>query len=505
MAETQNAQNGFDFETQGFDLVRAALDPDERKFLKMAMGKDSPGPIDYLAGTGQFTRAREQRDMIRGLVAQQGIAAMQRQALAPTVGDVQTLFPGHNELIPPGAYKPTPQAPLQSDEMPVMTGIQKAVVPDTRFQGPMPGVRTALGDFTQRQKDDVGRAGLSLQQNTALDTRDPYMFMEGPRPTRTVTTGVYSPDQAPAQSMELDKSMKLPPVFQAQVGALQHQLSTRQTQPHYPSAEEKKLDMGMMLGLQAWQETHPGQPVTAAVLNDIFTQATGGYNKENKPGSLGERKASADARIAEIAADLAKPKGEAELKDVGARTAHYEAQTKELTTLLDAKLKKLMAEASAAEAVGSKESINAFYKEQQALLNKAKALIELAQEGRKGKTMDDVSYAKIMDLALQDLNAGVQAEAKQRSWLEKQFGTERPVEITPRPADEPMKRLVPPGMPQGIPQSTLPPAQPERAPEPEIEDKAAKQAFGRTLKDGETKSFRGKKYMRKGNQLIEVR
>jgi len=492
--------NGFDV-TRATSLVRAALAPNERTFFKEYLGQESPDIGDYLSPQGRFAKARELRDLINKTV----VLEAYNQSKAPTVGDVQTLFPGHNELIPPGAYKPTPQAPLQSDEMPVLTGTQQAVVPDTRFQGPMPGVMTALGAFTQRQKDDAGGPGLSTLQQTGLNERQPYFYEEGSRPTRVQTTGIYSPDTAPSQSIELDKSMKLPPVFQAQVGALQHQLSTRQAQPHYPSAEEKKLDMGMTLGLQAWQEANPGQPVTAAVLNDIFTQTTGGYNKENKPGSLGERKASADTRIAEITADLAKPKGEAELKDVGARTAHYDAQTKELTILLDAKLKKLMAEASAAEAVGSKESIKAFYQEQQALLNRAKAMIDLAQEGRKGKTMGDASYAKIMDLALQDLNAGVQAEAKQRSWLEKQFGTERPVEITPRSADEPMKRLVPPGMPQGMPQNTLPPAQPERAPEPEIEDKAAKQAFGRTLKDGETKSFRGKKYMRKGNQLIEVR
>lgn len=491
--------DGFDV-TRATSLVRAALAPNESVFFKEYLGQESPDIGDYLSPQGRFAKAREMRELINKTV----VLEAYNQSKAPTAGDVQTLFPGHNELIPPGAYKPTPQAPLQSDEMPVMTGTQSAIVPDTRFQGPMPGVMTPLG----QQATDIFMMGgkpLPGMDPTRYREQAGEFFTEAPRPTRTVETGVYSPDVAPSQSMELDKSMKLPPVFQAQVGALQHQLSTRQAQPHYPSAEEKKLDMGMTLGLKAWQEANPGQPVTAAVLNDIFTQTTGGYNKENKPGSLGERKASADARIAEITADLAKPKGEAELKDVGARTAHYEAQTKELTTLLDAKLKKLMAEASAAEAVGSKESIKAFYQEQQALLNRAKAMIDLAQEGRKGKTMDDISYAKIMDLALQDLNAGVQAEAKQRSWLEKQFGTERPVEITPRPADEPMKRLVPPGMPQGMPQSTLPPAQPERAPEPEIEDKAAKQAFGRTLKDGETKSFRGKKYMRKGNQLIEVR
>lgn len=460
------------------EVVHEAFDPEHARAKRLAQIQDG---------------------MLQNFIAGAQAQKAQQSTVMPTVGDVQTLFPGHNELIPPGAYKPTPQAPLQSDEMPVMTGTQQAVVPDTRFQGPMPGVMTPLG---QQATDIFAMGGKPLpgMDPTRYREQAGEFFTEAPRPMRTVETGVYSPDMAPSQSMELDKSMKLPPVFQAQVGALQHQLSTRQPQAH--TVTEADINLRNQTRLEQLmggvQEAYPGE-------RQFLESRLSIYNKEARPGSIPYKKDEAQLTQEQAKADVAKPRQEAELTDLKARASHYEAQTKEILATLDAKLRKINAEASAAEAVGSKESIKAFYQEQQALLNRAKAMIDLAQEGRKGKTMDDVSYAKIMDLALQDLNAGVQAEAKQRSWLEKQFGTERPVEITPRPADEPMKRLVPPGMPQGMPQSALPPAQPERAPEPEIEDKAAKQAFGRTLKDGETKSFRGKKYMRKGNQLIEVR
>lgn len=472
-----------------------------------------PGPFEQVREVfdPEYSAAKKlattQQGMMEDFVRVANAFKAQQSTQVPTVGDAQTLFPGHKELIPEQAYKAIPQSPLQAEDMPVMTGMQQQVIPDTRFQGPMPGVMTPLGqqnaNLIDAWKPGIEPFPLNAQDRTGMAQQTGEFVQEGPRPMRTVTTGVYGPDTAPSQSIELDKSMKLPLAFQAQLGAMQHALSTRQPQVHYPSAEEQKLDMGMKLGLQAWQEANPGKPITAAVENDIFTQVTGGYNKTDKPGSIGERKANADARMAEITADLAHPKGMAEIGNIEAQMRHHDEQVNELQTLLQAKLAKLEAEARAANAVGSKESIGAYYKEQQALLGRAKAMMEIAIEGRKGKTIDEKSYAKLIDLALADLDTGVKAEAKQRTWWEEHFGPDKAVEVTPRPSEEPARRLVPPGIPQVAP-STVPPMQPTRPAEPEIEDKAAKQAFGRTLKDGETKVFKGKKYMRKGNQLIEV-
>lgn len=478
-----------------FGLVQAALDPDERKFFKAYLGEESPTLSDWLSPQGRFHNARQVRDRIMGTVLDQTL----RQMNAPTVGEAQTLYPGFP--TPPSAMKAIPQAPLYSEEMPTLTGTHSVQIP-SKIQGPMPGVMTPLGELNE-WKSQAYDDPRSVDQFKGFFERNTDNFTEGPRPLQTIQVGQYGPDQAPSHSLETDLNTKLPPAFQAELQARQHRTSLQQPQGTQPSAEVIKLAMGMDLGRKAWQEAHPGESLTAAIENDIYTQVTGGYNKTDKPGSIGERKANADARMAEITADLAHPKGMAEIGNIEAQMRHHDEQVNELQTLLQAKLAKLEAEARAANAVGSKESIGAYYKEQQALLGRAKAMMEIAIEGRKGKTIDEKSYAKLIDLALADLDTGVKAEAKQRTWWEEHFGPDKAVEVTPRPSEEPARRLVPPGIPQVAP-STVPPMQPTRPAEPEIEDKAAKQAFGRTLKDGETKVFKGKKYMRKGNQLIEV-
>lgn len=464
-----------------FDRIRESFDPEYAKAKRLA-----------------YTQQGMLQDII---LSTQAFKAMQSTQI-PTVGEAQALYPGFP--VPPQAIKTIPQAPLQSDEMSVLQGTQQVQVP-SKMQGPMPGVMTALGEFTQRQLDDDGRAGLSMDQNMGLDERDPYLYEEAPRPMRTIDVGQYGPDMAPSQATVMDPTTKLPPAFQAQLAAQIHQTSLKQTQPHYPSADEIKYKHAVELGTLAWKEQNPGKEPSAQDLYDIQQIAAGGFEKNARPGSSKARIDAAKAAQEEAVAGVASEKAIADLAHVKAGTRYTEAQTTEIQTLLDAKLQKLLAEAEAAHAVGSKESIGAYYKEQQALLGQAKAFIDMAQEGRKGKTLSDESYAKLMDLGLESLSAGVKAEATNRSWLEKTFGSKTPVDLTPRPESDVPRRLTPPG----IPYTNMTPAPSTQAPTLETDPKAQQQAEAlalyRSMKEGEVRTFRGEKFRKKGGKLEKVK
>lgn len=488
---------------QYLGVVRAALEPDERKFFKAYLGQGSPDIGDYLSPQGRFAEARQLREHITRTVLQHAIA----QSQAPTVGEAQTLFPGHKELIPESAYKTTPQAPLQANEMPVLTGMQRETVPDNRFQGPMPGVMTPLGEAAVKWFGATNENPLNHEDTRNFSERGPEFYQEGPRPTRVVETGVYGPDMAPSQATELDKNMPLPPVFQAQLGAMQHQLSNRQPQPHYPSAEEQKLQLGMDLGMKAWQEKNPGKVITAGDLNDIYTQVTGLYDKSPRPGSLNERGEKAKVAQEEAKANVAPQRQQAELDDLKARTDENIAKENEIRILMDAKKRKLEAEANAANAAGSKESMKAYFQEQAALLDRAGRMMNMAIEGRKSGKMDDKSYTFLMNEALADMNVNATAGQAERNWFQEHFGTKGAVEVGPRSGNEPMRRMpgapyqwTNPGGQQGE-SVTQAPSSTETKPADEAELKA----FGRTLKEGETKPFKGSRWTRKGGKLIEVK
>ena len=83
----------FDFKQAGLDLVQAALDPDEGKFFKKVLGRDSPELSDWLFPTGRFDRARKQREWIRQLIAHGAVTAwgaeMQRRGLRQPSGAPQ--------------------------------------------------------------------------------------------------------------------------------------------------------------------------------------------------------------------------------------------------------------------------------------------------------------------------------------------------------------------------------------------------------------------------------
>lgn len=498
MAESeQNPQRNLDPE-QYTGLVRAALEPDERKFFKAFLGQESPDIGDYLSPQGRFANARQLREHITRSVLSEAI----KQSQAPTQEEANTAFPGFP--IAPSSRQIVPQSPLESPEMPVLRGTQTLQVPDNKFQGPMPGVITPLGQQTvdlmnARQPGEPSL--LSSRETERFMERGPAFYQESPRPLRTVTVGEYGPDQAPAQSEVVNMQAKLPPSFQALYNAKVHQEGLKGgATPRATSDADIKLANQLRLEaiIQSGQERYPGE-------RELLENQLGLYSKGVRPGTPEAKKLNAEVIQEEAKASVAGEKVIADLAHVKAGTKYTEAQTNEIQTLLNAKLAKLLADADAARAMGSKESIGAYYKEQQALLGQAKAFIDMAQEGRKGKTLSDESYAKLMDLGLESLSAGVKAEATNRSWLEKTFGSKKPVDLGPRPEGEAPRRLTPWMNPSGIAgQAQTPAPLPEPPVEPPQDDTTALRSLGMSMKEGETKLYKGQKYRRKGGKLEKV-
>lgn len=452
------AQSSHEFDpTEATSLVRAALEPDERKFFKAYLGRDKPTFLDIVTKGSRFKEA----SALRGEITNMVVGEAYKQSQAPTVGHAMDIDP--NFPLPQESMVTRPGPLLQPEGMDVQRGTQSVQVPDTHFQGPMPGVRSALGDFTWRQKMDPGGPGLSLDQAADLQERVSPVFEEGPRPTRTAIMGTYGPDEAPSQFQERDRNMKLPLAFQSLLAAKIHQqsLQPQAVQPHYPSAEEQKYTDMKQAALESFVFKNGRQP-TPVEVEDMVTQAGGGYNKGNRPGTAEGDKIRAEADEARVKAEMARERSAAEVNEIYSRTANSDANAKETLYLLEAKKRKLEAEATLAEGQGSKESISAFYKEQQALLNRAGVLINTAIEGRKGGKMDDNSYSTLMKLAMQDLNVGLKAEATQRGWLKEHLGIGGAMDVTIDPS-VPRHQLRPDGPQSGVspsapPQQSLPAA-----------------------------------------------
>ena len=511
---SQDSTTPFD-PLQAIDLVRAALEPDERKFYKAYLGDEAPGFSDWLAPQGRFRDARQLRSRITDMVVGEAF----KQSQAPTVGNAQDMFPGMPMPKEATVMKPGPL--LEAEGMDTLQGTQQVQVP-SRMQGPMPGVATPLGltttDLINNRRDGTP-SPISVTDGLAYLGRAEPMYTEGPRPLNTITVGQYGPDQAPSQFQELDRTMKLPPAFQSLLAANIHQnsLQPHTVQPHYPSAEERKYDDAMKFGVAAWMQDHAGQKPSPKDLYMIQQQVTGAFEKAPLPGSHKERLERANADIAGVTAGNASRKQDIDMvKDV-AQTKYNDAQTKEILGLFDARLEALKAKAEADRAVGSKESINAFYKEQQLLLNRGKDRIGLAIELRKGGRADDAAYAALINLGLEDLAAGQKAEATNRSWFERTFTDTPAVKVSPTTDGTPQPRLAPPTMPHvtlpPLPDPIMPPAMaplPEQQSFKSVDEERAYhisqlQTLMRSMAEGEVRVYKGQKFKKEKGDLIKVK
>lgn len=466
----------------------------------------------------EYGRAKKlvqvQQGMLRNFIeGAKAFDAMQRTQV-PTVGNAQDMFP--EMPLPKEATVMKPGPLLEAESMDTLQGTQQVQVP-SRMQGPMPGVMTPLAEFHDNQRKLYGDSALSQDQLTAMKEKqgDGYyrgeplagLFTEGPRPLDTITVGQYGPEQAPSQFQELDRNMKLPPAFQSLLAANIHQksLQPHAVQPHYPSAEERKYDDGMRLGVAAWMQDNPGKAPSPKDLHMIQQQVTGMFEKSPLPGSSKERLEKANADVAETTAENAPRQQRLAMEKDSSQTELNIAHSQEILGLFDARLAAMNAKAVADRAVGSKESINAFYKEQQLLLNRGKDRVGLAIELRKSGRADDKAYAAIMNLALEDLAASQKAEATNRSWFEKTFGDEPAVKISPAPEGTAAPRLTPPKMPP-LNMQPMPQAVPQAPTQPDIEGekRTALLDLIRSMQDGEVKSYKGQKYKRQGTKLVPV-
>lgn len=475
---------------QYLGVVRAALDPDERKFFKAYMGQDAPDIGDFLRPTGRFAQARQLREHINRTVLDQAI----QQSQAPTVAEAQTMYPGFP--TPPQAYKATPQAPLQSNEMPVLQDTQQVQIP-SRMQGPMPGVMTALGEQNKRLTDDNVNA-LTDQQYLGYREKDSENYMEQPRPMQTIQVGQYGPDQAPSQATVMDPMTKLPPSFRAELGARQHQTASRQPQPHYPSADEIKYKNAVELGVLAWKEQHPNQEPTAQDLYQIQQIAAGGYEKPAVPNTPKARIENAKAIQEEATAGNIKTKLADDSAHTQAQTKELEAKTAETRLLMDTKLKELLSRIDLHKAQGN------------VLAGKA----ELA-EFREKLGIDNLKWKVIHSLLLMDdldkesklvgikslieNDPNLQVRAQDPSFLGSLFGqtSGSGIKIEPRQGGGVQAPKIPSA--GGPPQPLTP------APAPPEDDAGALRALGLSMKDGDVKDYKGQKYRRKGGKLEKVK
>ena len=432
-------------------VIRAALDPDERKFFKEYLGQDSPGVMDYLAPQGRFGKARDLRESI--------VKGVLEQALQPraTVGEAQALFP--DMPVPPNAMRTT-QIPLQ---------------------GPGQPQEIPIARLASETDQDYANTLDYMQSSAPYRQRGGAFFEEGPQPTASVT-GV-------------DPNALLPRSFQNVVNAkTQAMVNPRHAGAGITDAMVKlqtrerlgKLRSGAM-------EMYPGET------RDI-EQELGFYDKAPMPGTPGARKESAEAAIAEAKAPYAGVREQSALAtDAAQRTASAasaglsDAHTVETNLLMHAKLAKLLADTKLAETQAGQTGQRADNAESRLRLLEAGKLLDMT------KTMEALNqlspsgvqemYKHIAGRIAPDLGlVGDEPNA-----FQKLFGLQ-PTKMTVKPQGGPVTApdVTPP---QGaVTSQTETPATPQAPP-----------SWAKGMKDGESrKSPDGKTYRRKGNRLEQV-
>ena len=497
-----DADSPMDFNPEdSLKLVRAALSPHESEYLKLTTGKESPDLIDYFKSTGQFTRAREERDMIRQAVMMEGLKLNAQRRQAPTQEEANTAFPGFP--IAPSSKQMVPQAPLQSPEMPVLQGTQQTQIPDNRFQGPMPGVMTPLGEQAKSEFFMGNKPPAGVDPTRYLAGK-PEFIQEGPRPLRTITTGEYGPDTAPSQSMEVNPKAKLPPSFQALYNAKVHQESLRQPgQAHHPSAEESKYTDAVKYGIMAWSEDHPGQTPTAKDMLMIQQQAAGAFEKPPMPGTAGADKLRGEADITKKKAEGFEKRENKELGKMDSETAHLDAQTKDSNALRDAKLNELIARTSLHRMQGNVAAAKAEMAAFSELLRLDERTWKTFQSIMLTGDIDDESKRAVLKPLL-ERSAELAVSPADPGVIDQLLGRETGTGIKIRPSGVQPYQWTNPSGKSGITGIVDTPVSPEAPVEPKQDDTAALRSLGMSMKDGEVKSYKGQKYRRKGGKLEKV-
>lgn len=423
-------------------VIRAALDPDERKFFKQYLGQDSPGVMDYLAPQGRFGKARDLRESI--------VKGVLEQALQPraTVGEAQALFP--DMPVPPNAVT-SETVPLQGPGVPVM--------------GPALTDGSTAGTYGSR----------------ALRERAAPFFSEGPQPS-TTTPGL-NPDAL------------VPRSFQNVINArTQSLVNPRHAGTGITDAMVKMQSRTRLQQLRTGQkELYPGET------RDI-EQELGFYDKAPMPGSAGARKEGAEASIAEAKVPYAGQReasalltDEAQRKASNAQANLASAHTDETNLLMEAKLGKLIAETQLAQTQGSLVGQKAANSDEILKLREAAHNLDKAKVLFATGAFTPEAQGIILSGLAEGIVPGFKANTEDRTLFQRLFNK------TPKVGGTTGLMAAPPlsGAPQqpGTEAPAEQPATPKAPP-----------TWAKGMKDGETrKAPDGKSYRRKGNTLEVVK
>ena len=249
-----------------------------------------------------------------------------------TVGEAQSMFPGFP--TPPGAMESF-NVPAQGPGAPrTIEGDQpmaQSLTPVRRIeqaQGPFdirqgPGENDPIREiYPYTSRMDIVPSGV----NTSAQGPGAPMTLEGPQPTGT--------------AQRVNPNALLPRSYQHLLEQRQDRERLQRPAPHYPSAEEQKLNIGVDLGIRAFEFKHGRKP-NPEELNTIYTEVTGGFDKAPKPGSLGERKLEGEAKVSEAKGDFAQVREEADLFATGMKGKRDQADAAETWKLMGAKLEEI--------------------------------------------------------------------------------------------------------------------------------------------------------------------
>lgn len=430
-------------------VIRAALDPDERKFFKEYLGQDSPGVMDYLAPQGRFGKARDLReDIVKNVLTQ----ALQPRA---TVGEAQALFP--DMPVPPNAIR-SQNVPLQGPGIPIEKPIPTPADPDL------------FGGTGMYEPDQMRNMNAYKQRTGAF-------FDEGEQPMGSMT-GV-------------DPNALLPRSFQNVVNArTQAMVHPRQAGAGITDAMVKMQTRTRLQQLRSGQkELYPGET------RDI-EQELGFYDKAPMPGSAGARKEGAEASIAEAKVPYAGQReasalltDEVQRKASNAQANLASAHTDETNLLMEAKLRKLIAETELAQTQGGQVGQRANNAEELLKLREAAHNLDKAKVLFATGAFTPEAQGIILSGLAEGIVPGFKANTEDRTLFQRLFNKTPKVGGTVGPMAAP-------------PLSGAPQQPGTEAPAEQPATPKAPPTWAKGMKDGESrKSPDGKTYRRKGNKL----
>lgn len=443
---------------QYLNIVQAAMDPDERKFMKVQLGQESPDIGDYLLPQGRFKQARAFRDEIRRSVLGQAI----QYASGATQGEANAMFPGFPQA--PGSIKPGPEVQVERSIVPDTFDISELQHPG----GAIPTVRP-IGADTGVQS---GRTGVP---------NVPSYYQSPGEGTRGLSTIVPDPNAI------------LPPSFQALLAAKTHQAGLQPPQPVQPSAELVKHQQGLELGVQAFR-AQTGRDPNPIEQQEIYRQVTGYFAKPTAPGTPEYGKITGEAATALAKGQQAVPQAQAELTATQAKGAKDEADARETNTLMTARLEELLAR-------GALERSQAGQIDTKSILPEAGKLLELFKAGLGSQLIDQQGLQTLLKSTIDRVSTELQAAPTQPGVIGKLLGqtTGPGITVQPRPGVPGLQ----PVAPQAAPSPLTPP--PEAAPVPFNEDMTALRAMGQRMKEGDIQVYKGQKYKRTARGLEKVK